>query len=162
MINAAQKSLVVSTFRAVADLPQGMVANIFYNNLFERAPVLRSLFRTDMMSQGESLMKALTYVVDRIESTDPKTQEEMVTALQSLGVRHVRYGVPHDSPYYATVGGALLQTLEAGLGDAFTEEVREAWTAAYALIVSVMTEAAKLAPTRKNPTSGPAPVQHGA
>ena len=43
--------------------------------------------------------------------------------------------------HYATVGGALLLTLEQGLGDAFTPEVHEAWTAVYGLISRTMIEA---------------------
>ena len=159
-MHTKQKSAVVSTFAIVATLPKGVVSDLFYGKLFTSAPELRRMFGADMMKQGEALMGALTYVIDRLE--DPQREGEMVTALQDLGVRHVRYGVPHDSPYYSTVGAALIETLEAGLGDAFTAEVKEAWTAAYALIVSVMTEAAKLVPARKNPASGPAPVQHGA
>jgi hemoglobin-like flavoprotein len=40
------------------------------------------------------------------------------------------------------VGGALLLTLSQGLGDAFTDEVREAWSTAYGLMASTMSEAA--------------------
>jgi hypothetical protein len=40
--------------------------------------------------------------------------------------------------HYVTVGTALLWTLSAGLGEKFTPEVREAWTAAYGLLADVM------------------------
>jgi hemoglobin-like flavoprotein len=45
--------------------------------------------------------------------------------------------------HYDTVGGALLWTLDAGLGPAFTPEVKEAWTSAYTLLATVMKEAAE-------------------
>lgn len=38
--------------------------------------------------------------------------------------------------------GALLWTLGAGLGDAFTGEVKEAWTSAYGILSGAMKEAA--------------------
>ena len=44
--------------------------------------------------------------------------------------------------HYASVGQALLWTLERGLGEAFTPEVRDAWAAAYALLSAAMIEAA--------------------
>ena len=49
--------------------------------------------------------------------------------LLQLGVRHAGYGV--QPAHYDTVGAALLDTLQADLGAAFTPELREAWTAMY-------------------------------
>jgi hemoglobin-like flavoprotein len=43
------------------------------------------------------------------------------------------------------VGGALLWTLEQGLGAAFTPEVKTAWTAVYELLAATMLEGAKSA-----------------
>jgi nitric oxide dioxygenase len=40
------------------------------------------------------------------------------------------------------VGAALLWTLATGLGDAFTPEVKQAWTAAYRTLADAMKEAA--------------------
>ena len=48
--------------------------------------------------------------------------------------------------HYATVGAALLWTLEQGLGDDFSEDVNEAWTVVYRLLSSAMIEAAYEAP----------------
>ena len=45
--------------------------------------------------------------------------------------------------HYDTVGGALLWTLGAGLGDAFTDDVKTAWTRAYGILAGAMKEAAK-------------------
>jgi len=42
---------------------------------------------------------------------------------------------------YDTVGAALLGTLEAGLGDDFTPDVKEAWTTVYGTMSSVMIKA---------------------
>ena len=51
------------------------------------------------------------------------------------------YGV--REAHYATVGAALLWTLEAGLGEAFTPAVRAAWTTAYGTLATVMIDAAQ-------------------
>jgi len=67
-----------------------------------------------------------------------------VPVLQALGKRHVGYGV--KDAHYQTVGGALLKTLGQGLGEGFTPAVKDAWTAVYGVMVSVMVApAAKLA-----------------
>jgi hemoglobin-like flavoprotein len=52
----------------------------------------------------------------------------------------VQYGV--EDRHYATVGEALLWTLEQGLGKDFTAEVREAWASAYGLLSRTMMDAA--------------------
>ena len=44
--------------------------------------------------------------------------------------------------YYGTVAAALLWTLEQGLGDLFTSEVNDAWTATYAVLAGTMKDAA--------------------
>ena len=64
----------------------------------------------------------------------------LVPVLKELGMRHNNYGVQDE--HYDTVGGALLWTLETGLGEAFTREVKAAWTEAYVLVSGVMKEAA--------------------
>ncbi len=59
--------------------------------------------------------------------------------LQRLGDRHKDYGV--KTSYYEVVGEALVGTLDDVLGDEFTDEAREAWTATFRLISAAMTSA---------------------
>jgi hemoglobin-like flavoprotein len=130
-----QIELVRSSFAAVEPIAD-IAATIFYRRLFDLDPSIRSLFAaTDMAGQRRNLMQTLTVVVrglDRLDTIGP--------AVESLGRRHGGYGVrPFD---YETVGAALLETLEEGLGDAFTPETRAAWAAAYGLLASVMQGAA--------------------
>jgi nitric oxide dioxygenase len=40
--------------------------------------------------------------------------------------------------HFDLVGGALLWTLEQGLGEAFTPEVHDAWAAAFTIIADAM------------------------
>ena len=113
-------------------------ASLFYGRLFELDPALERLFRrTDMAAQRKVLMQTLAVVVKSLDRLD-----QIVPAVQALGRRHAGYGVREG--HYDTVGAALLWTLEQGLGEAFTPPVREAWTAAYGTLATVMIEAAKL------------------
>jgi nitric oxide dioxygenase len=115
-------------------------AGLFYGRLFELDPTLERLFRrTDMARQRQVLMGTLAVVVKTLDRI-----EELLPAVEALGRRHAGYGVRES--HYATVGEALLWTLEQGLGEAFTPAVREAWTEAYGTLASVMIEAAKSAP----------------
>ena len=111
-------------------------ASLFYGRLFELDPAIERLFRrTDMAAQRKNLTQTLTVVVKSLDRLD-----QIVPAVQALGRRHAGYGVRAE--HYATVGAALLWTLEQGLGEAFTPAVREAWTGAYGTLASVMIEAA--------------------
>ena len=114
-----------------------VAATLFYDRLFEQDPAVRRLFRrTDMAAQKKNLMQTLTVVVKGIDRLDA-----LVPAVQALGRRHAGYGVRPE--HYDLVGAALLWTLEQGLGDAFTDDVREAWAIAYGTLAAVMVAAAE-------------------
>jgi hemoglobin-like flavoprotein len=127
--------LIKASWAAVEPIADD-AAGLFYGRLFELDPALQRLFRrTDMAAQRKVLMQTLTVVVKSIDRLD-----QIVPAVQALGRRHAGYGV--RAVHYDTVGSALLWTLEQGLGDGFTPEVRAAWTQAYGTLASVMIDAA--------------------
>ena len=133
-MNPAQITLVQNTFKLVEPIAE-IAAGLFYNRLFELDPSLRPMFKNDIKEQGKKLMQALAFVVKGLKKPDM-----IIPVIQDLGRGHVQYGV--QDAHYDTVGAALLWTLEKGLGEAWTAEVQEAWTAAYGLIAHVMKEAA--------------------
>ena len=133
-MNTQQADLVRSSFALVQPIaPQA--AALFYANLFEADPALRGLFTGDMDQQGVRLMSMIGAAVGMLDR--PAT---LLPVLRKLGARHAGYGV--TDTHYGTVGAALLKTLDQGLGDAFTPDVREAWTVLYGVIASTMQEAA--------------------
>ena len=66
--------------------------------------------------------------------------DALVPVVEDLGRRHVDYGV--EDSHYDTVGAALLSTLETGLGDAWSEDAKEAWTSVYVVLADTMKAAA--------------------
>lgn len=135
MMTSTDTALVRQSFARLAPIaPQA--AAIFYGQLFQRDPALRRLFRGDMAAQGDRLMAMIGAAVQLL---DRPTQLQGV--LRELGARHAGYGV--DAPHYATVGAALLDTLAIGLGDAFTPEVRAAWTRLYGVVSQAMQAGAR-------------------
>lgn len=110
-------------------------AELFYKRLFELDPDLEDLFEGNMEEQGTKLMSMITVAVnslDRFDSFEP--------VLRDLGKRHVGYGVLDKD--YNTVAEALIWTLALGLGEGFTDEVKEAWVVAYTTMTDTMKEAA--------------------
>lgn len=140
-----QIRLVQSSWKLVVPI-QETASGLFYGRLFELDPALRALFRTDLKTQGHRLMAILNTVVNGLGRLD-----QLLPAVQDLGRRHTGYGV--QDAHYDTVAGALLWTLEQGLGAAFTAEVRDAWTTAYLTLAGVMKEAA----ASHQPASAPMP-----
>ncbi|MEO1524261.1 MAG: globin family protein [Planctomycetota bacterium] len=130
-----QITLVQSTWDKVKGDSE-TVAELFYGRLFELDPSLKSLFKGDMKEQGKKLMATLNLAVISLTKL-----EDILPAVQDLGRRHVSYGVPEES--YQTVGAALLDTLAKGLGDDFTDEVKEALTQTYVTLSTVMIDASK-------------------
>lgn len=129
-----QKVLVQESWGKVAPIAE-TAAGLFYGKLFELDPALKPLFKqSDMKEQGKKLMQMITAAVKGLD-----TLGELVPAVQALGSRHVKYGV--EASHYETVGAALLDTLEKGLGDEFTPETKVAWTITYTTLATVMIEA---------------------
>ena len=135
MMTRDQIRLVQASFRNVLPIRE-QAAALFYDRLFEIDPGTRGLFAdTDLRSQGGKLMAAIGMVVHALDAP-----ESMVEKLKELARRHVNYGV--ENRHYATVGAALLWTLQVGLGEAFTPELRDAWASAYNMLSETMMEAA--------------------
>jgi hemoglobin-like flavoprotein len=108
-----------------------VAGKLFYDNLFEADPSLRPLFKGDMEQQAAKLVLMINAAVNKL--TELGT---LVPILQQLGQRHETYGVLPS--HYATVGAALLKTLGQGLGGEFTDDVEQAWTDVYGVMVGVM------------------------
>jgi len=122
---------VQKSFAVLAPVAE-QVAERFYHNLLALDWSLSLLFKGDLSLQGRKFMRMLATIIN--------TPDRFVPDLQNLARRHVTYGVrPH---HYATVGAALLITLEQTLGPGFTPEVRRAWVSMYEYLSGIMKEAA--------------------
>ena len=125
-----QVKLVQDSFSKVAPISE-QAAVLFYGRLFEVAPAVRAMFPDDMTEQRKKLMATLAVVVNGLTNL-----EAVLPAASALAKRHVGYGARPE--HYPVVGGALLWTLEKGLGDAWTPETASAWTAAYGTLSGYM------------------------
>jgi nitric oxide dioxygenase len=129
-VTPEQQTLVQTSFAKLAPIAD-TAAGLFYEELFQRDPALRSLFKPDMAEQRRKLMAMLGTAVAHVGDWGT-----ISAAVVALGQRHVGYGVkPAD---YDTVGAALMATLAKGLGDEFTPQVRDAWAACIAKVAAEM------------------------
>jgi hemoglobin-like flavoprotein len=129
-VTPQQVALVQDSFAKVVPISE-QAAVLFYDRLFEVAPQVKEMFPADMTEQRRKLMVMLAAVVKGLGNL-----ESILPAASALAKRHVGYGAKAE--HYPVVGGALLWTLEKGLGEGWTAEVAEAWTSAYGTLSGYM------------------------
>lgn len=134
MITPQQKELVKKTWVMVVPIAD-TAAELFYGRLFELEPSYKAMFKNDMTEQGKKLMKTINIAVEALDELEP-----LVPTLKQMGADHAGYGVKDRD--YNVVGASLLWTLEKGLGEVFTDEVKNAWGAVYEVLATVMKEGA--------------------
>jgi nitric oxide dioxygenase len=125
-----QVKLVQDSFGKVAPISEA-AAVLFYDRLFEIAPQVKAMFPDDMTEQRRKLMAMLAAVVNGLVNL-----ESILPAASALAKRHVGYGAKAE--HYPVVGGALLWTLEKGLGDGWTPDLADAWSTAYGTLSGYM------------------------
>jgi len=130
-----QKQIVQETWKQVVPIAD-VAAAVFYRRLFEIDPTTRPLFgSTNMAVQRKKLVQMLATAVGALDRID-----ELTPKLEALGRSHGGYGVRDG--HYASVGEALLWTLEHGLASEWTPAAAAAWTAVYGALSGVMRRAA--------------------
>ncbi len=123
------------TFSAVEKAGDNAAA-YFYARLFLLRPELRELFPPAMDEQRDRLFRALAHIVQSLS-----TPEEMARYLTQLGKDHRKYAVQPDM--YDAVGEALIATLRAFAGPAFTDGAAQAWQQTYEAGSALMIRAAE-------------------
>ncbi|MBC7935888.1 MAG: hemoglobin [Rhizobacter sp.] len=133
-MTSQQIDLIKSSWEIVAVNPD-LVGQLFYSRLFEIAPEVKPMFGgTSILVQSKKLVAMLSWVVRMLD-----TEEDIRNELTKLAQRHVKYGV--EEKHYKYVGSALLWTLEKGLGNHWTLEVKRTWATCYAALSSTMIHA---------------------
>ena len=140
MLTANDITLVRMSFAKVLPI-KAAAADLFYSRLFEIAPQLRAMFPKDLKEQKAKLMAMIAAAVGGLHDL-----HTLVPHVKALGARHSGYGV--TVAHYAIVGDALMWTLERGLGDEYTPEVRSAWAKVYGVLAGTMQAGAMEADTR--------------
>ena len=142
ILTATEKQLIARTYRLVIPVSE-TVADLFYRHLFEGSPQYRRLFAKDMTRQKRKLVAMLAFIARSLDwaedrwRDDVAPEEDLFLVVLALGRRHHSlYKIPIDA--YGPVETALLWALDQGLGQAFTPDLREAWTKLYRALAATM------------------------
>jgi len=125
-----QMRLVRQSFSVVTKR-KAEAGRVFYDHLFEIAPGVRPMFKSDMDAQAAKFIDMLGVILGLLH--DPSSLSH---TLAQLAHRHRGYGVRDE--HFDQVREALLLTLSDILGPSFTPELRSAWGDLYSLVASAM------------------------
>jgi nitric oxide dioxygenase len=122
-LTTAQIALIRDSFhRLQPDVETA--SELFYDRLFEIAPELRAMFRSDMTGQGMRFMSTLGIIVQHLD--DPQA---LRPHLEHLAQGHAAFGVKRE--HFHPMGQALIRTMREILGENFPAGADAAWEAAY-------------------------------
>lgn len=135
----------------VCTVPSVLTSFFFNCSIFEIAPQAKGLFPFAQAYEAndEALFKDPQFLVHAtgvVKMLDVAVNmlgpdlEPVTKALEDLGARHCQYDVV--AAHYVVVGEALMKTLEAALGDAWTPTVKEGWTGIVGFVSSSMQKGA--------------------
>ncbi len=149
-MNTAQIHLIRKSFAAV-ERQADVAGLVFYRRLFELAPQVRPLFKTDIHEQSKKLMDTLAAALALLERP-----AELAGELEALGARHADYGTRPE--HYAVVRRALLDMLAEVMGGGFTTETRAAWDELYDAIEAAMLRGAAAPPDANTTPTAARPI----
>ena len=128
---AAQIDLIEASFENIK-LRKTDFAEAFYSRLFTDYPELQPLFsQTDLHRQGTKLYAALVLLVENL-----RHPEELERVLLPLGEKHIGYGATPDA--FPKVGGTIIATLQAFLGEQWSPDLQRAWEVTLSEVTETM------------------------
>ena len=125
-------SLVSTSWKKVLDvISLEEAGEFFYKTLFNVAPELRPMFKTNISVQAQMLAEMLNECVGLLVNL-----EQLLVAVMDLGRRHRAYNVKPE--HFKVVGEALLSTLQRALKEEFDARTQRAWITVFELISTIM------------------------
>ncbi|MGC0365698.1 NAD(P)H-flavin reductase/hemoglobin-like flavoprotein [Rhodococcus sp. 27YEA15] len=139
VISRLQSSL---DFLADDEAGRAQFSTQFYNTLFSRHPLYRSMFPAAMDTQGRRFFTAVAYVIENLAQ-----HRRMRKFLTQLGRDHRRYGVERE--HYEAAGTALRHAVRSMYGtgthsrNSWTPELADAWSEFADFLVGTLADGAE-------------------
>ncbi|KAK7182705.1 globin-like protein [Paraphaeosphaeria sporulosa] len=132
-LTPAQTAIVKSTVPVLAQHGETITAK-FYHDMISANPSLKNIFNHTHQATGHqarALAGALYAYAANLDDLG-----KLSPAVELICHKHVSLNV--QAEHYGIVGEFLLKTMKAVLGDAATEELLDAWGAAYWQLANIM------------------------
>jgi nitric oxide dioxygenase len=112
------------------------ITSVFYRHLLTAHPELNRMFDPMNQKDGAQARRLAAAILAYAGNVDRLSN--LSGAVDMIGHRHVSLGVLPEQ--YPVVGTHLLQAIKTVLGDAATQEIVDAWAAAYEQLAGIMIE----------------------
>lgn len=123
-MNHAQINLIQESFEQLVpsgdEALEGFFGEIFYQRLQMVHPKFKPLLGADSSLQGQKLLKILRTAITKLDQDNPNT-ELLESELNTIAIC-----------------STMIWTLETTMGEDFTPELRQAWTATYGLLAQAL------------------------
>nr|WP_114765567.1 NO-inducible flavohemoprotein [Vibrio rhodolitus] len=132
MLNENHITVVKSTIPLLEGAGPALTQH-FYQRMFSHNPELKDIFNMTHQKTGRqsvALFEAIAAYAKNIENLSALTQ-----AVERIAHKHTSFNI--QAEHYQIVGHHLIETLRELAPQAFTQEVEEAWTAAYLFLAQV-------------------------
>lgn len=128
-----QTSIVKSTVPILAQHGETITSK-FYGDMIEANPSLKNIFNNTHQATGHQARALAGALYAYAASLDDLGK--LAPAMELICHKHTSLGI--QAEHYSIVGEYLLKTMKAVLGDACTEEILDAWGAAYWQLANLM------------------------
>jgi nitric oxide dioxygenase len=136
MLTKIQREIVKSCVPALKTHGLALTKN-FYARMFEANPELKHVFNMSHQASGEQQQALALAVLGYAEHIDDISV--LAPVIKMVTAKHVSIGIRAE--HYPIVGRHLLAAIADVMGEAATNEVVEAWAAAYGQLADALIEA---------------------
>lgn len=130
----SEQSQIVKSTVPVLQQHGEEITRVFYQQLLAAHPELTSMFDPMNQQNGTQAKRLAGVILAYAANVDRLSNLSGVVGL--ISDRHVSLGVLPEQ--YPVVGTHLLQAIKTVLGDAATDEILDAWAAAYEQLAAIM------------------------
>lgn len=107
------------------------LGDIFYYELFAKAPELKSIFKEDAKERSRKLLFAVVSLATKVHKLESIDED-----VKAMAKRHIRYGAKPE--YFDVFGQAFLKGLENIFQDEWNSPYKDAWTELYKIVSNAM------------------------
>jgi len=132
MLSDQQISTVKSTIPLLESVGPSLT-QYFYKRMFSHNPELKDVFNMAHQAEGTQSLALFNAIAAYAKYIDNLPM--LTSAVQRIAHKHTSLDIRPQ--HYDIVGLHLIETLRELAGDAFTAEIEDAWTAAYAQLAEV-------------------------
>ncbi|TDR30412.1 NO-inducible flavohemoprotein [Hydromonas duriensis] len=133
MLDSSQRILVKATAPILREYGETLTRH-FYERMFAHNPELRPMFNQGHQRSGAQQQALATAVAAYAEHIEDPTV--LIPVLKIIANKHVSLGIRAE--HYPIVGRHLLDSIREVLGEVATDELVEAWAAAYEQLADIL------------------------